>query len=70
MLQSWQALKLQLGQKRPSRGVVRAAPCAASPSGWGRQPLSSPPGAAAGPRPQDSGSGRARPGETPPPRQP
>ena len=66
MLQSWQALKLQLGQNRPSRRVVRAAPCAASPSTWGRPPLSSPPGAAAGPRLRDSGSGRARPGETPP----
>ena len=37
MLQSWQALKLQLGQNRPSRRVVRAAPCAASQSTWGRR---------------------------------
>lgn len=34
MLQSWHALKLQLGQKRPSGGAGRAAPCAASPGCW------------------------------------
>ena len=64
LLQTWQALKLQLGQKRPSGGAGRGAPCAASPGGWGRSPLSSPPSAAARPRPQDSGPGRARPVET------
>lgn len=64
VLQTWQALKLQLGQKRPSGGAGRGAPCAASPGGWGRSPLSSPPSAAARPRPQDSGPRRARPVET------
>lgn len=60
VLQTWQALKLQLGQKRPSGGAGRGAPCAASLGGWGR----SQPSAAAGPRPLDSGPGRARPVET------
>lgn len=60
MLQTWQALKLQLGQKRPSGGAGRGAPCATSLGDWGR----SPPSAAALPRPRDSGPGRARPVET------
>ena len=60
VLQTWQALKLQLGQKRPSGGAGRGAPCATSLGDWGR----SPPSAAALPRPRDSGPGRARPVET------
>lgn len=65
MLQSWHALKLQLGQKRPSGGARRAARCAASSGCWRLSLLSSQPSAAAGPRPRDAGPGRARPDRPP-----
>ena len=58
MLQSWHALKLQLGQKQPGGGAGRAAPCAASSGCWRPLPLSSKAVGAAGPRPRDSGTGR------------
>lgn len=67
MLQSWHALKLQLGQKQPSGGAERPAPCAASRGRWRRPLLSSPPSAAAGPRPRDFDPERPRPERPPSP---
>nr|XP_035958963.1 uncharacterized protein LOC118542665 [Halichoerus grypus] len=67
VLQSWHALKTATRTETTRRRSGRAAPCAASPGCWRRPLHSSQPSAAAGPRPRDSGPGRARPGETPSP---